>query len=76
MNGKKIILKTVELHEGEWTWWQISRAVEHNLRPFSMCSLQLLQELEEDGLIIVKETDNPAFPHYFVSEKGRKMIAS
>jgi DNA-binding HxlR family transcriptional regulator len=69
------LLRRIAAHDGEWTWYQLDRALSvRDLIPMEPLP-KLLRELERRGLIRSGPGPNPAQPTYFVTAAGRERLS-
>ncbi|HYV38810.1 MAG TPA: hypothetical protein VE988_24210 [Gemmataceae bacterium] len=74
--AKREVLRTIALHDGEWYWYQVDRAISGRrpdcIGPF----MAEIDELAAEGLIEVRPTPElPGGVRYWLTEAGRVAVA-
>lgn len=71
---KKAIIQLVKEHDGEWSWYQLDRAL--SLRKISTHGrlMTVLKELETLGLITSNDLPEDPQPRYSLTEAGRRHL--
>ncbi len=65
------ILRLVNKHDGELSWYQLDRSLVHDdYLPIIHGLLEVLRQLEEGGHIRAEGTE----PYYFITEAGRQAL--
>jgi hypothetical protein len=73
------ILDLIAAHDGEFSWYQLDRALsvwaaERGLSPLAGLP-GVLRALEREGLIAAAAGPNPSQPVYSVTARGRQAVA-
>lgn len=71
----EVLLRMICNHDGEWSWYQIDRALTTNGIFLQESLIVVLHELEEKGFISAQGEANPAQPRYSITELGREVLA-
>lgn len=69
------VLKRVEKHDGEWSWYQLDRSLSYddNL-PVIHRLLEVIKDLEADNLIRAEMSNPNSDPTYWLTENGRTLL--
>ncbi|MDP9933651.1 hypothetical protein [Variovorax paradoxus] len=74
IQAKKLVLQLVAEHNGEWSWYQLERAVGRLdlVNQFDVTSTAL--SLVEEGMLLAVERPGHEHPVYSLSEAGRSAL--
>jgi len=64
------VLKLLLRKDVQWNWYRLERALSQRRLGGQENLMKLLAGLEDDGLLRVVPTNNPAMPIYELTEKG------
>jgi DNA-binding PadR family transcriptional regulator len=74
------ILELIHAHDGQWSWYQIDRALSHwspqkeEHRQMAGSLMDVLRELEEHGLVTTKAGHHTSQPVYVMTTKGQQAL--
>ena len=76
MDAKKLILETINEHNGEWSWYKIDRILGSKVVKMGSQCLETLHLMEQEGLIETKTEKDVPYPPYYITEKGLKYLCT
>jgi DNA-binding PadR family transcriptional regulator len=70
------VLETILRHDGEYTWYQLDRALSESGTQYGGNLMQVLRGLVADGHIVTSPGPNPAQPLYWITESGKAALSN
>lgn len=73
---RNLLLTKIAEHDGQWSWYQLDRAVISKNPTMNMSLMPTLQSLESEGLILpIIDSKFPGQPRYLITDKGAREIS-
>ena len=70
------VLRMISLHDAEWSWYQLDRALSINGIILGANLMSVLKEMERKDLLLLIPTADPAYPVYKLTDKAWTLVGS